>query len=495
MHDHGDVSDDQKSTPSLTPDPSSPEAVKPSEACATPQSLAPERASPLVSDSGDESWKAEWIRSPSPPLQSRDTIGSEWLAGSAGDVRHRIGPKWLAGDESNSGAVDNSAISVSEVRSFLRSNRLFVKDDAAAERGATLVAKAIGIIDEKRHSSMSSESANSILKTLKFYSTKNEKTLLINLWQLLINETRFRKKILDSGEQEALTPAEKVEAADWIKKAWVADDSLWTKWDAEFFVNTIPEISTWGDPTLDALLAAVPRIAKPKPDIGVGFDERAFSETVRLVLDKFSIKLTAKQYLTFFAVEAKGADGTMGEAENQCCRGGAAMVKACRDFLKATNTYLKPPVSQGKSKTPPPSPTKPSQPPVLPTSTTIKYPRPDTASFAFSLALTPDLAKLFVHWAEVTDGDPDTHQEAEVWQQTELRQYLLHDVEYIRLLRFNIDNIQDWGCRIRKRNIETQSERYANYMATLDSAGKKTASKAAKEALENRIIKRQKISG
>lgn len=76
-----------------------------------------------------------------------------------------------------------------------------------------------------------------------------------------------------------LTPAEGAEAAAWIKKAWAKDDGLWTKWDARYLANTIPELSTSGDPALDALLAAVAHVAEPERNTSIGFEERAFFRT------------------------------------------------------------------------------------------------------------------------------------------------------------------------------------------------------------------------
>ncbi|KAL8932079.1 MAG: hypothetical protein Q9216_006971 [Gyalolechia sp. 2 TL-2023] len=430
------------------------------------------------------------------PSELRERVGPGWLAESESDTEDQLGSEWLAAEtEDNPGTVEKSKMPVSEVRNLLRRNRLYVKDEEAAERGKRLVKKATDIMDDKRNSAMTSEKAQEIVEDLRFHSTKNEKTLLINLWGLLVNKKRFAKKILASGEEPILTPDEEAEAAEWIRKAWIKDDRMWTKWDAEFFTNTLPEISTSGDAVLDALLEGVPRVSRPVPDICIGFDGSAFSDRVLAVLEEFGCKLTAEQYLSFFEVEAKGADGTMEEAENQCARGGAAMAKSVRGFFTATNAYIdnasqkaQPSCSSSSTQSQPHLSTKAAQ---------SEHPDsnsgPDTTSFAFSLALTPQFATMFVHWAEVTAQDPKTHHQSEIWQQTELRQYFLHDVEHLKLLHTNIDNILDWGCGKRKRMIEAQCEKYAIHMAGLDTAGRKAASKAAKDALENPLIKRQKI--
>lgn len=90
-----------------------------------------------------------------------------------------------------------------------------------------------------------------------------------------MSKSRFTKKIVGSGEP-VLRQAGRAEAAEWIKKAWAKDDGLWTKWDARYRVNTIPELATSSDPALDALLAAaVPRVAEREFNTSIGFEERA----------------------------------------------------------------------------------------------------------------------------------------------------------------------------------------------------------------------------
>ncbi|KAL8726006.1 MAG: hypothetical protein Q9166_006991 [cf. Caloplaca sp. 2 TL-2023] len=401
---------------------------------------------------------------------SERDIGLEWLVGTESGSERDIGSEWLVGTESDSSAVEEPKMTVGQIRDLLARNRLYVKDPDATRRGKTVVTKATDIMDERRNSHMSSTTANDIVETMEIYSTQNEKTMLVNLWQLLVNKTRFSKKIKANGEQEVLTLAEEEEAAVWIEKAWLKDDYLFAKWDAEFFANTIPEIATTGDAAEDLLLEEVPRVAKPKPDIAMGFLKQAFSSRVLEVLEKFDCKLTNGQFISFFEVEAKGADKPIAEAENQCCRGGAAMVKNCRDFYKASKAYLNP--AQGAS--------------------SDTYPRPDLTSIAFSLALTPQFAIMFVHWAEETNKDAKTHKETEVWQQTQLRSYRLDVLDDIKQLHFNIDNILEWGCGTRRQKIVERCEKVAEHIIRLSSAEKRTADKAVKDALESPAVKRQK---
>ncbi|KAI4269410.1 MAG: hypothetical protein LQ337_007303 [Flavoplaca oasis] len=423
-----------------------------------------------IADSERESKNplSEWIAhdesDPEDPL-------SEWIVTRESESEDHSSPKRTIDCEIQSEEIHETKMTVDAVRHLLSRNRMFVEDSEADERGQALIKKAKGIMDDRRHSSMDSATATNIVDTVKFYGTKNEKTLLVNLWKLLVDETRFFFK----GENHVLSPAEAEDAALWIRKAWTKDDNLWTKWDADFNQQAVPDISTTQDEALDTLLAGVPRVAKPVPDLCIGFDKKAFQDKVIEVLDKFGCTLTAAQYISFLLLEAKGADGTPGEATNQCCRGGAAMVKLCRDFIKTINAWFheSPQSTIGEA----------------------EYPSPDMDSFAFSIALHPQMAVIYIHWAEVTGVDPKTNYETEVWQQSKLRTYLLDVPDDIQLLRQNIDNIQDWGIKTRKRKIEKLCTDYVERNHKLSAKQRASASKRAKEAIESPLIKRQKTDG
>ncbi|KAI4265210.1 MAG: hypothetical protein L6R38_009585 [Xanthoria sp. 2 TBL-2021] len=412
-------------------------------------------------------------------------------------TNHGLGHKWIAESESEpenyseeeSENINEDNMSVSEVRNMLMRNRMYVNDPEARKRGQILVKKAMEVIDERRISTMTGKEADKIRETLEFFSTKNEKTLLINLWGVLLKETRFSKKKLPSGEEAILSPEEEVEAGLWIEKAWRADDKLWTKWDATFLAETLPEIATTGNSALDELLAKVPRVGKPVPDICIGFDTSAFSTEVMAVLQEFGCTVTTEQWISLFALVAKGADESIDVASNQCSRSGAAMVKNIRDFFKATNAWLSiPPPTKNSASRPDQSAqltqaeqSSQSQQAVP----AVLYPRPDMQSFAFSAALSPQQVILYVHWAEEIDED------TEIWHQTRLRDYSLYKTEDLEQLRCNLDNIFDWGISTRKRKVEAQCEQYLEHYDKLNAALRKAASKKAKDAVESHCIKRQ----
>ncbi|KAL9034439.1 MAG: hypothetical protein Q9180_005408 [Flavoplaca navasiana] len=386
---------------------------------------------------------------PESASQSEQNIGSYWFAGTESDLEEKIGSDWVAGTESDlEGKIQSDwdtdtegqpltgkedKMSVSAIRNLLERNGLLINDPDAAARGAAVIKKAKDIIDQKRHSRMEDDEAEDVKETMEYYSTVNEKTMLVNLWQLLVNKTRFVKKVRDDGTQEMLTAEEEEAAARWIEKAWRKDSHLVGKYDADFRADTIPEISKSGDPVLDTLLEQVPRVDKPKPDIAMGFDKKAFSRPVLEILEQYARSVTSSQFVTFFAIEAKGPDGTFGMAITQCCRVGSAMSKHSLDFWKATDRFLE----------------------VEPPAHATTYPKPNKKSISFTLALTPELAKMNVHWAE------ETGPMAQTWHQAELRTYRMDVLDDIRQLRLNLDNIFDWGCGSRMKKITEQAERVA----------------------------------
>ena len=135
----------------------------------------------------------------------------------------------------------------------------------------------------------------------------------------------------------------------------------------------------------------MPRVKNPVPDIAYGIEEDAFSPRDKQILDALGCELSSELYHVFFLVEAKSMNNPLGEAENQCCRGGAAMTYNKRKFDAAV-VAPNDPSSQLTSST--------SEIITSSASTLVAYPKADMNSFTFSLAIDPDHAKLFVHWVE-----------------------------------------------------------------------------------------------
>ena len=151
-----------------------------------------------------------------------------------------------------------------------------------------------------------------------------------------------------------------------------------------------------------------------------GYSRDCFPESLRAVHVKFNgcTELSKGIMHTFFVVEAK-SDGDFQEGVTQACRNGAAMVKAHRD-LKAHAKRNVAPASQSFA---------------------------DDSTMAYSMVLCPQIATMYVHWAEV-------YLDRIIYHMHLAASYAIEEKENIEKLRAAINNVLDWGLGERKRTIE-----------------------------------------
>ena len=362
------------------------------------------------------------------------------------------------------------------VRAYLARNRLFINDEQAAVRAQDLINKATSILKGFRRSAFTTTKAHEVKQTIEEYSALDELTLLVNLWAILLIKTRH----VPEHPIESMTAEEKESAVDWIQRAWKAD-AVDVNWSSPFAKDSIPPLSRTGDPVLDRLLEHAPKVPNPKPDLTYGIRKYGWSEREQEINEYCAAGLTNGLWHEFFVVEAKSIGKPIGEAENQCCRAGSALVYCRRNFnaMASASTSTKKSSAPKEHNTPQvgsnlpgrserlessPTPNPPDkagefhysaafQPsnissdtsPSVPVQT---YPRIDTTSFAFSLALDPHLAILSVHWAEEKSKDL-VH-----WHMKDLDSYNLRKLDELGNLHHDIDNVLDWGCGKRKREIQ-----------------------------------------
>lgn len=352
---------------------------------------------------------------------------------------------------SKSGSSESA--SVAGVRNVLERNRLYINDRDAETRGQALVDEAKGVLKGFRRSRLDHERAVEARKTVLEYATRDELTFLVNLWAILLDETRQVRKESDGP----MTAAEEQDAINWIVRAWKMDN-IDANWSSPFPTNSIPPISPTGDKLLDKLLESARRVKNPKPDLTYGITKQGFAEREQEVNEHCSSSLTNGLYHEFFLVEAKSAGKPIEEAENQCCRAGSALVHNRRKFNAVAVRPIKsrpPPNQETQQLTPDPSndPGNPSE-----ASFSVQpsvYPRPDMSSFVFSLAVAPITAIMSVHWAE------EKSEQTTVWHMTDLETYSLRRPDDYIMLRRDTDNVLDWGCGKRKREIQDTCEEIA----------------------------------
>ena len=110
------------------------------------------------------------------------------------------------------------------------------------------------------------------------------------------------------------------------------------------------------------------------------------------------------------------------EAENECLRSGAKMVSNRRKLIANAEKHSSHLVSPD-----------------------FDYPRVDTDSFAFSMAVTLKNVEMLVHWA-LEMGPKQIH-----WHAHFIQEYSFRKPDDVAQLRFGMDNVLDWGIGSRKR--------------------------------------------
>lgn len=387
-------------------------------------------------------------------------------------------------------------MTVSDTRTLLKRNRLHIFDDNAEERTRKIIQAGQDIRGRRRSSTMPFEISETLVKTIKKYANKGERTFMFHLWKALLNDTR-------QVPDRELTLEDDPEMFKWAERAW-DKDHVWGKWEADFIPDRCPTLEPTGDAKLDAALSGVPRIATPRPDIGYGFDFEAFSQLHSEMLHQTpGGTITSQQFCTFFAVEAKCGERSIEEAENQCCRTGATMAKSRRDMSRALIEKraflqtLRPAVlAMPLPSTDPEAPTSDHMTPAQAPSSDLPVNQPSSASnqptqdidtVSFTLAVCPQIAKMCIHFAETW---PDGHTE---WQMHGLTSYLLERSDGLAELRHDIDNILDWGCTKRKKQITEQAAELAQLNFEIQEAKKaKSTTEAARSKASDTPSKKRK---
>lgn len=155
------------------------------------------------------------------------------------------------------------------------------------------------------------------------------------------------------------------------------------RYNIDFLPKCIPQIRT-GDPFHDKLIAEVPRVEKPKPDVACGIYDEAFTPLYRAILHNHQCDLAGPHlYDIFFMIEAKCINASIKEAENQCMRSGCAIVNTRRALKNAASPARKTAATSAASP---------------------EYPKVDLDLFAFTLAVGSQMANLFVNWALEMDS-------------------------------------------------------------------------------------------
>lgn len=297
------------------------------------------------------------------------------------------------------------ATNVRTIRMVLEANGMPLEDADVKGRHPQVHQFAAGIVNSERNSPVRPGWKENFSEERNEYAERNETTWIKMIWAALKNPDRNVRK--RDGEGSSLEPKA------WESVAW-KKSGLDENWDQLLHIGALPTLET-GDENHLALLESLPRVSTPKPDIAFGLKKRLFDKGEMLVNNRYHMYAQVSEgiYHPWFLVETK-TNGTMQEVEPQCCRGGAAFVRCTRQLIEDSD----------------------------PKDFAAQH-GPDLNSMAFSLALIPDCANIFYHWANKdSDGQVRYHMHL-------LKPFALRDEDSCVALMRAVNNILDWGLDAR----------------------------------------------
>ena len=270
---------------------------------------------------------------------------------------------------------------------------------------------------------------------------------MFNLMRAMKGESR-------SVPKRELAPEEKEEQKNWIQQEFTKDH-LRMRFNIDFTKGSVPGISSTNNPQRDAILAQVPRLSNPRPDVVFSLYRTAFPLEMQDLFRHLGCNLNGPDaYHVFALIKCKCLNASIQEAENQILTGGSSAVSRRRIYnhgvaVKRIRGNCVPsqlsPDARGTSSA------RPSPPMIAPTDIE-SGPKPDLDSWIFTFAVAADQAKSFVNWCLVNPSG-ELH-----WHMHLLNVYSFNKAADIALLRHDLDNVLDWGVGPVKRKVSLQAQ-------------------------------------
>ncbi|KAL8659934.1 MAG: hypothetical protein Q9202_006889 [Teloschistes flavicans] len=346
------------------------------------------------------------------------------------------------------GTPSNQKLTMKEV---LKLNGMRIEDIAYDEYPA-LEARAEDIIGADRGSCMQPESARRLERLRKWYMDSNEDTFMVKWWGKLFKDERHVKTM-----EEGSPAATDLNQDFWTSKSWDLD-GLDESWNLEFRKDSLPQLDVTNNPAAKLLIEQNERVKNPKPDICYGVRKDFFTEQEEAINNLYARYAGISKHIRHPAFEVEGKlYQTADEVQAQCCRGGTALVYATRKMVEASGVNI---LRSG----------------------------PDMDTFVFSLALIPNLATLYMHWAEVK------HSITVLYHMNEVTSYRLKLKDEKAKLRYDVNNILERMLLERLAWIKTVLNAIHQRMKTNNppTLPLTPSSKAANVSLEEEI---QTVSG
>ena len=291
---------------------------------------------------------------------------------------------------------------------------------------------------------MKTRSAKTITKFIKENYTMPEEDVI---WQiiLLISPMTYSSNEKDSEGLHIIRHFSEDGAVVTRNRQFVKD--LLPTW------NTARGITDWA--ALRRLLAKEKGMINPKPDFTYGIREshhptiytKTFTPYIRALME-------VAPYIQhpYFIIEAKTANTSLIEAENQAIRGGATLVHA-RRLLNSKS---------GK----------------------VDEKGVDKDSYVFSMTMDLSTAKIWLHWCEIGEWEPNSdgvRELFETYHMNELYKADLEDQTKLISLRGRIHNIVEWGCCARMHEIQKVMDKIYDVEQAEQTVARTTAQDAANQ--------------
>ncbi|KAL8651105.1 MAG: hypothetical protein Q9210_003445, partial [Variospora velana] len=326
---------------------------------------------------------------------------------------------------------------IEDVRQVLRLNDMPVEADAALQAYPEVMQYAQDLLEDPRHSPpLTKERLGSIQKNRKKFSSRNETTFTRKFFGVFQSVERDVKE----REGDLQVPV------GWVSRDW-EEDGLDENDDKLFRAGCVPKIKTFNE-AQKKLLQGLPSISKPQPDILYGYDKDSFTSDEDLVNASFLDITSVSEgiFHPFFDVEVK-THGDIQEAVSTACTGGATLVQAHRKLnalVSTTEQQGETPEQQGETteqqgETPEQQGRGPS----------FNTPYADMSTVAFSMVLSPGLATIYIHWAEVKGQKITYHMHG-------AGGYAIQWDKGLKECHSAVNNILDWGLGQRRRAINEQ---------------------------------------
>ncbi|KAI4119509.1 MAG: hypothetical protein LQ345_000611 [Seirophora villosa] len=362
---------------------------------------------------------------------------------------------------------------VASVREILWLNGLSINDTAARKAFQEEINQTKDLIKAPRYSDPSKQLLDRIDQIRLQYADRNETTFTNKFFGVFQSQSRHVKQNARSchgqgnedeeGDLQENRDQENLHVpVGWATRDW-EDDGLDENNNRVFQAGSVPRIHSL-DENHQAILKDLPRISNPQPDILHGTCiNKHYTGEERAIIAQFKgiTQISLDLACPFFGVEVK-TKGDIEEAVNQACTGGAAMVWAHRRLVALAQSAIRKAKTKDTAKTnqtvtetntPIVAASKASKPSGntnvagAKANAQSKTSKADFSTKAFTLVLSPRLALINVHWAEVCEQSVRYHMHS-------IRSCALDEEDDLKACRAAANNILDWGLGERDKQIK-----------------------------------------